>query len=648
MNQVNEAIQPQVKTAPNILETLIRILDKVGVFSRWTNVLGIAILFLMVCLTFVDVILRYIFDSPIKGVLEMTEVMMIAAVFLGIAHTQNQKGHISVDLVSATLGTRHKLVLEFINTLLGIGLFILVIWRSIVKLMVFINQNSMHSQYFRLPDAPFDAVLILGCTCLCLLLIRDLLKLAVEARSLHVGPSHWLLMVGVPILITIGAIFWMQPKLVQLSLPMVGLIGVVVSLILFFMAMPISFALILTSFLFVGHIRGSLTALNMLGTEVFRTVGSYNWSVLAFFVMMGYLCFYARFGEDLFYAAYKWFGHLKGGMAIATVGASTGFAAIVGDSVSSCATMGAVALPQMKKYGYDDRLSVGCITGGASLGPIVPPSVVFIVYGLLTNLSIGDLFVAGFIPGILIASCFIITIIVWCRMRPDVGPAGPRAGWGERAISLKAGGPVLILFVVVIGGIYTGIFTPTEGGAIGSTVAFILGLIMRRWSWHSFGHSLLDTGKVVSMFFLIIVGGTMFTRFAAWCNVSEAISDLITSSGLSSTVYMIIVLSILFVAGCFIDLMPLMLIGVPIFHPIAVSMGINPLWFAMLVCLSINVGAVTPPVGLNLFVVKALNKDIPMSAIYNGSIPFVAGTILAIIILFVAPPLVTWLPQILK
>jgi tripartite ATP-independent transporter DctM subunit len=335
-------------------------------------------------------------------------------------------------------------------------------------------------------------------------------------------------------------------------------------------------------------------------------------------------------------------------MALATIGSCTGFAAIVGDSVSACATMGAVALPQMKRYGYNERLSVGCITGGASLGPIIPPSVVFITYGLLTSMSIGDLFLAGFIPGVLIALCFIITIIVWCKMRPDAGPPGPRAGWGERAISLKAGGPVLILFIVVIGGIYTGIFTPTEGGSIGATVAFILALIMRRWKWNTFTQALLDTGRVVSMFFLIVVGGTMFTRFAAWCNLTGEISNLIAISGLSSTMYVIIVLVFLFMAGCFIDLMPLMMIGVPIFHPIAVSIGIDPLWFAMLVCITINVGAFTPPVGLNMFVVKGLNPGIPMKTIYSGSVPFVAGTFFAIIIMFAIPPLITWLPHVLK
>ncbi|MDD5701817.1 MAG: TRAP transporter large permease subunit, partial [Dehalococcoidales bacterium] len=266
-------------------------------------------------------------------------------------------------------------------------------------------------------------------------------------------------------------------------------------------------------------------------------MASYGWSVLPFFVMMGYFCFQSKFGEDLFYAAYKWFGHLKGGMATATVIACTFFAAIVGDNISATATMGSVAMPQMKRYGYDNRLTVGSVVAGASMGPIIPPSVPFIMYGLLASVSIGDLFIAGIGPGLVMAICFIVIIVIWCRVQPDSGPAGPRVNWKERTISLKAGGPVLILFVVVIGGIYMGIFSPTEGGAIGAIVTFLLGLIMRRWNWSRFSQSMLDTGKVVSMVFLIIVGGLMFSKFVAWCNLSGTITTLITSFGLFGTLY---------------------------------------------------------------------------------------------------------------
>jgi tripartite ATP-independent transporter DctM subunit len=399
---------------------------------------------------------------------------------------------------------------------------------------------------------------------------------------------------------------------------------------------------------FIAHIRGFETALIMLGTDFYKTVGSYSWSVLPFFILMGYFCLHFKFGEDLFYAAYRWLGHLKGGMAIATVGACTAFSAIVGDTVSATATMGAVAIPEMNKYRYDNRLSAGCVAAGASLGPIIPPSVAFILYAVLSNMSVGDLFIAGIIPGIILALCFALIIFVWCLLKPNAGPSGARSNWGERATSLKSCGPVIILFIIVIGGIYMGIFTPTEGGAIGATVAFMLGLIMKRWNRQGFIRSLLETGKVTSMVFLIIIGGMMFSRFGAWCNLSNEIFNIFTNLGLSPTVCVIMILLVLCILGFFVDGMALMLIGVPIFHAIAVSMGINPLWFAILVCLAINLGTITPPVGINLFVLKGLNKEIPMKTIYFGAIPFAAGTLLAMVVLFIAPVLVTWLPGILK
>jgi tripartite ATP-independent transporter DctM subunit len=386
----------------------------------------------------------------------------------------------------------------------------------------------------------------------------------------------------------------------------------------------------------------------MIGTEVYRNSGSYNWSVLPFFVTMGYICLFARFGEDLYFAAYKWIGHIKAGLSVATISACTGFAAIVGDSVSSTATMGAAALPQMKQYGYDDRLSAGSIVSGATLGPIIPPSVAFIIIGVLTGLSIGDLFIAGIIPGIVIAGCYILTIYIWSRINPKIGPAGEKSGWVARIVSLRAGGPVLALFLLVIGGIYWGIFTPTEGGAIGAIGALFIGLIMVRFSWTRIYNTLLESGKVISMTFIILIGSIMFTRFAAWCNLSNTLQDSIVSMGLSPTLFMIVILATLLIMGCFIDLPPLLLIGIPLLYPVAKSLAIDPIWFCVISVIVINLGALTPPVGINLFVLKGVDKSLPISKIYAGALPFVIGSIVAVIILFMAPALTTWLPGVLR
>jgi tripartite ATP-independent transporter DctM subunit len=630
------------------LNKIVHALDKVGVFSRCTNVIGVAVLFLMVAVTFVDVILRYLFNRPIMGVVEITEVMMIVAVFLSVAYTQYQKGHVSVDLVISRLSAKARLVMNSINSLIALGLFGIVTWRLIVQTLYFAEVHSQHTEYFTLPDAPFAAITVLGLITLSILVLQDLLRNINDSLKNPLNWYHWLLIFAIPVFIIILAGFWMQPDLWQMSLPLVGLIGIVVSLLFFLMGMPVSFALILTAFIFIGHIRGPIAALDILGTDIYRTTGSYSWSVLPFFVIMGYFCLYAKFGEDLYYAAYKWFGHLRGGMAIATIGACTAFAAIVGDSVAATATMGSVALPQMRKYGYNDHLSSGCIVGGASLGPIIPPSVTFIVYGLLTQMSIGTLFMAGIIPGLIIAFFFCILIIGWCRVFPKAGPAGQRSEWIPRFVSLKAGGPVVILFLLVVGGIYIGIFTPTEGGAIGAVGALIIGLFMRRFTWKIFTQSLIQAGSTVAMVFLILIGGLIFTRFAAWCNISNTVTQFITTLGLSPQIYVLFAMVIMILLGFFVDIMPLLLIGIPILHPIAVAMGINPCWFAILICISINLGALTPPVGINLFILKGLNKEIPISTIYKGALPFCFATIVSLIILFTLPSTVTWLPGLLK
>jgi tripartite ATP-independent transporter DctM subunit len=633
---------------PGALDKCIRGLDKVSVFSRWINIIGIIFLFIMVIITTVDVILRYVFNHPIPGTSEITEVFMIIAIFMAVAHTQDQKGHISIDVFTTRLPPRPKLILELITTFLSLITIVLVSWRVFIQGLYFFSKHSMQSQFLPIPKGPFAMILAFGCIILALILLRDYLRSISNGRKLGLKSWQWVITLLISAVIVVLGILWMQPDLWQMSYPMVGLIGVICSLILFFAGMPIAYAIIITAFVFTAHIRGANSALDTLGTEIYRNAGSYQWSVLPFFVLMGFLCFHARFGETLFFAAYKWFGHLRGGMAIATVAACTAFAAIVGDSVAATATMGAVATPEMRKYKYDDGLSAGSIVGGATLGPIIPPSSLFIIYGVLTSVSIGTLFVAGIIPGLLIAFVFCMTIFFWCRVNANLGPAGSPSKWKDRIISLKAGGPVLVLFVLVIGGIYSGIFTPTEGGAIGAMGAFIIGLVMRRWTKRSFTNALMDAGKTVSMTFLILVGALIFTRFCAWCNLSGTISDAITGMGVSAGVFTAIVLVGLVLIGCFIDVMALILIGIPILFPVATGMGIDPVWFGIMFCISVNLGALTPPIGINLFVFKGIFPEIPMGVIYRGAIPFAIGTCVAIIIMFFFPSIITWLPGVLK
>jgi tripartite ATP-independent transporter DctM subunit len=630
------------------LDKSINLLNYVGVFSHWTNVIGVSFLFLMIAVTFVDVIMRYIFNRPFLGVVELTEVLMIVAIFLAIAHTQDRKAHIVIDLVTSKLTAKPRLALECITNLLGLGLFVILTWRITVQAIFFIGRDQMHSQLMPIPAAPFALVIALGCACMGLLILRDILKQAIEAGKLKLGWKYWLIILGIPVLFVALSWFWMQPDLVKISLPMLGVIGIVFSLVMMMAGMPIALSLIITALLFIGHIKGTEIAFTMIGTELYRNAGTYSWSVLPFFVTMGFVCLNAKFGDDLYFAAFKWLGHLKGGMAIATIGACTGFAAIVGDGVAAVATMGSVAMPQMQKYNYDVRLSTGAIIAGASLGPIIPPSTLFIIYGVLTSVSVGAMFIAGLIPGLIMSFIFIMTIIFWCRINPNLAPTGERSSWKERLASLKGIGTVLILFFIVIGGIYLGAFTPTEGGAIGAIGAFLIGLVLKRWRRFNIQQALLDSGKTVSMVFLILAGGLMFTRFMGWCNLSGTITTLIMEAGLSPMIYIWIVLLVLTILGLFIDTMPMMLIGVPIVAPAAKAFGLDPLWFGVVICVAINLGTMTPPVGITLFVMKGMNKQIQMDKIYKGALPFCIGMLGSLIIIVLVPSLVTWLPELLK
>jgi tripartite ATP-independent transporter DctM subunit len=631
----------------NVLDRVIRVLENIGVFSRWTNYIGSAVIMLMVGMTFADVIMRYLFNSPITGAMEITQVLLIAAVFLAIAHTHNQKGHVSVDVVTGKLGAKSSLIFDFTTNILATVTFIIVVIRLSILTQDYAATGAFQSDSFHILSAPFSAIMVFGCLMMTLLLIRDLLVDVVKASKIGFKGYHWLLMLGVPVGLLVLAAFWMQPDLWEMSLTTVGIIGLVVFLVLLLSGIPVVFALLIPAIIFIAHIRGIDPAFKILGRDMFSTSGTFTWATVAFFVLMGYFCLHARFGEDLYVLFNRWIGRLPGGLAIATAASCTGFAAIVGDSISSIATMTSIAMPQMKKYNYDNRLSTGCIAAGSLIGPIIPPSIPFIIYGIIAKVSIADLFVAGIIPGLLLGLAFCVTIYFWCRINPKMGPRGERATWRQRVVSLRGIGPILALFLLVIGGIYMGAFSPSEGGAIGASGALIIGLAMRRFTWKSFWQSLIDAAKVLSMILLIINGAILFTRFVAWCNISDLVSHAIIGLGLSYHGVVLLVLAVFFILGFFVDVMTLTLIGVPIIHPIAVGLGADPVWFAMLVILTLNLGALTPPVGLNLFTMKGMAPDIPIGTIYRGAIRFIFAAVVAIAIIYLIPTLATWLPGLL-
>ena len=385
----------------------------------------------------------------------------------------------------------------------------------------------------------------------------------------------------------------------------------------------------------------------MVTSDLFETFSSYGLTVIPLFVMMGQVSFHAGISRRLFHSAYVWIGHLKGGLAMATVGACAGFGAICGSGPATAATMAAVALPEMKRYGYADSLSSGTVAAGGSLGMLIPPSVVFIVYALMTEQSIGSLFLAGIVPGILITVLFCINIYIRCTKDKTLGPAGPVFSWKERFHALNGVIETIILFLLVMGGMFFGFFTPIEAAAVGAAGSFAIAFFQKELNMHKIRQILLETVRTSSMIFFIVAGAVIFGRFLAVSRIPFAAAEFFVSLPLPGWMVMLLIIFFFLAAGCIIDALALILLTIPIFYPVVLELGFDPVWFGVIVVVITQMGVITPPVGVNVYVVSGMERDIPLPVIFKGAIPFLMMLIISALILIMVPDLCLFLPNLL-
>ena len=427
----------------------------------------------------------------------------------------------------------------------------------------------------------------------------------------------------------------------------VGLIGIVILFFFLFLGMPIGLAMGMVGFAGFTFLRGFDSALGVLTTVPYSTFASYNFSVVPLFILMGTFCFQAGLSKDLYNTVYRWLGHLRGGLALATVGACAGFAAVSGSSVATAATMGTVALPEMKRYGYDPALATGSVAAGGTIGILIPPSVGLIVYGIIAEQSIGKLFLAGFIPGILEAVFYIITIFIICRINPRLGPPGPRSGWMERIGALKNTWIIVLLFLLVLGGLYFGVFTPTEAGGVGAFGAFVFALGRGKLGWNGFKDSLFETLRNTAMILIIVLGAMILGYFLAISRVPFVIADSIVELELNRYIVLTFILLFLLFLGTVIDAPAMIVLITPIFYPVATKLGFDPIWFGIIVVRMCEMALITPPVGLNVFVIKGVAEDVPMYTIFRGIIPFLIADVCHIALLIAVPQLSLFLPSMM-
>ncbi len=427
----------------------------------------------------------------------------------------------------------------------------------------------------------------------------------------------------------------------------VGLIGIGILFILLFSRMPIGFVMALVGFAGFAYLTDFEAALGLLRTVPYRTFADYSMSVIPLFILMGEFCFFAGLSKDLYDTVHSWLGHLRGGLSMATVGACAGFAAVSGSSLATAATMGKVALPEMKRYKYDDRLATGSIAAGGTIGILIPPSVVLIIYGVITEQSIGKLFAAGFIPGILEAVFYMATIYILCRHNPLLGPPGPKTSLKQKIVSLKNTWVVLLLFALVIGGLYFGVFSPTEAAGVGAFGAFAFGLARRRLGWQAIKSSLIEAGKTTAMIFIILTGAMILGYFLAVSRLPFELASFI--GGLAINRYLILgfILVIYVLLGCVMDSLAMILLTVPIFFPLITQLGFNPIWFGILIVRVCEIGLITPPVGLNVYIIKGVAEDVPMHTIFKGIIPFLIADICHVALLVAVPQISLLLPSLM-
>jgi C4-dicarboxylate transporter, DctM subunit len=427
----------------------------------------------------------------------------------------------------------------------------------------------------------------------------------------------------------------------------IGALGILSLLGLLFVRVPVWAALTLVGFLGNLTLSGLPSALTLTGTSAFDVSSAYTLSVIPLFVLLGEVASNTRLSADLFNAARQLLSGVRGGLAIATIAASACFGAVCGSSIVTAATMTRIALPEMRKAGYDDRLATGSLAAGGSIGILIPPSIILVIYASIAEQSVPKLFAAALLPGLILTALYMAVAVGIAIIRPDYAPRKEASTARERLAALRRPWQFILLFVVTIGGIYAGIFSPTEAAAVGAFGSIVLGAIGRRLSWATLWRSIESSIRTSCMLFVIIIGANLFSSFMVQTQFPTMLADGASALNLSAPVVMVMIVLAYIAMGCFLEGIGMVLITVPVFLPLVVKFGYDPIWFSILVVIVVEVGLIHPPVGMNLFVIQAQAPDVRITNIYRGTIPFLIAPLLLIIILFLFPGLALWLPKLL-
>jgi len=424
-----------------------------------------------------------------------------------------------------------------------------------------------------------------------------------------------------------------------------GIVGFVLLFTLLALRTPLGVSMFLVGFSGLWYLISQSAAVVKIGLIPFETMASFELAVLPLFLLMAQVIFAAGLSRDMYDVAAKWLGHQRGGVAIATVGGCAGFAAVSASSLATAVTMGLVAIPEMKRLNYDPALSTGCVAAGGTIGQLIPPSAGLITYGIITQTSIGKLFLGGMVPGILEALFYMGTIYILCTWKPNLGPPGPRYSFREKVAAFKSCGEIIGLIVLVLGGLIIGWFTPTEAGAVGAFGAISFSMIRRRLDWKKFKHALVETMKTTGMLYGILIGAFLFKYFLAVTTIPFVLADFVGGLPLPPLAIMALVMTIYVFLGCVMDALAMILLTIPVFFPLAMDLGFDPIWFGILLVRMTEIGLITPPIGMNVYAISGIAPDVPVTTIFKGIIPFLIADVFHVALLLFVPAVVLFLPK---
>lgn len=624
-----------------LADGLDAMLDPLLKKTFWVSFMAVGIMAIPV---FCDVVSRFIFSTSLEGIIEIEEFFMVIIVFLALGWTEKMGGgHIKIDIITARMPPKFARLLNTFHNLSSTAFFVLVFWRIAEHA---VNKIGEHSTMLQIPVSIFVTIAAYGM----LIMVFTLLSRSLRSIAENLRDKTFFGLFGAIILATVFLTFpfWYKALPVQLGRLEFGLVGMSGMIGLLLLGMPIAFAMGIVGFLSLAAILPSMTpALHILSTGPYHTTASFILAVAPMFIFMGLLCSTSGISKDLFDAADKWFGHLPGGLVMASLTGCAGFAAVCGDSMATAVTMGSVALPEMQRKKYNDSLACGALAAGGTLGILIPPSIGFIFYALVTEESVGKLFVAGIVPGVLLTLLYLLCVFLIAKARPGIAPAGDRVSLGTKLRSLNGIIWMMLLFVLILGSILLGVCSPTEGAALGVVGAFGILCLRRRVNLKALREALVQTANITAKLLMILIGVGILSYFLAASRLPDEIALMVTGHGYNRYVVLVFIIGVYLILGCLMNVIPMILLTLPTLFPTVVALGFDPIWFGVLTVIIMEMGQITPPVGVIVFAISSVAPGVPMGAIFKGIIPFLCCMILMIGLLILCPSLATWLVGVL-